>query len=526
MPTESQGGATKELKPSELYPLEGGAQVIKPGDQDARRARMARKVQVYENDWKDILTEELTRQFAAETAQYIKLMLDTSQNIFRRIIRETSTVYMNGVTRGLLTPEGEDIESPEFADLVDLWKLDWMLAEAQRMAKAASICFIRVRSIPADKRLQLELMSPDVVHVELRDDNPLEMKSFSYIATGTDAQGRPLKCWVYYDKDQRLFLAENGRNLGRNPFSDDPADSDPRNKYGVIPVIPYHAAAPSRGFWREKVNEDAYDANLVIGVLATYLSYLVKTQSFKQIVFTRGETGDALDKSLLNGISDPLFPFVIPFGSTAATLDLNAQVGQIDAVIRGKVAAIANNFGISNENFTLSGNVASGFSLRVANRALEEIRRADKEVAYETERQLFNLMRLMQNMDYASEATIPDTAELDWNPGEIEYPPTWEEEEARWRFEFEFDVANAVDYLIKADPDLTRDEAIEKIKQVADENKTIKPQTPLTDMLFGKPAKPGMPGEAGGNGNGANREGAQEAGGRGNAVAIPFRGSD
>jgi len=514
-----------ELLPQDLFPLPAGTSVIKAGSQNERRTRMLRKIKVYENDWKDLLLNELMRQFVPETAQFIKLMADTSQNIFRRIIRETSTVYTNGVVRELLGPDGEPLDFPLYAELTDEWKLDWMMAEAQRLAKAGSVAFIRVRSIPADQKLMLELMSPDIVHVELRDDNPLEMKSFSYLVVGSDNMGKEIRYWVYYDKARRLFLNETGQLLEKNPFSAASEDNDQVNRYGVIPVIPYHAAAPTRGFWREKLNEDAYDANLVIGVFLTYLAYLVKTQSFKQVVFTKGDTGDTLDRTLLNAISDPSFPFLLPPGASAATLDLKAQVEQIDSVIRGKVAAIANNFGISNENFTLSGNVASGFSLRVANRALEEIRRADKEVARATEVQLFQLLRLMQNMDYP-DRRIPEEAELDWNPGEIEYPPTWDEEEKRWRFEFEFNVSNAADYLLREDPDLSREEAIEKIKQVAEENKEIKPKQPLTDLIFGKPGA-NMPPQFGGNGggNGMGREGAQAPGGRGDATPVQGGGA-
>jgi hypothetical protein len=243
-------------------------------------------------------------------------------------------------------------------------------------------------------------------------------------------------------------------------------------------VVPFFCTSPVLGFWDLNWNYDAVRANYIIGVLNTYVNYLVKTQSFKQVVFS-GQVGPAV----LSAISDPLYPFLLPEGSTAATLDLNTQLSAIDEVIRGKIMAIANNYGISNENFTVTGTAASGYSLRVANRALEEIREFDKTVAWKCEHDLFDLIRLINNTSGAE--AIPEELELKWNPGEISYPPTMQEEQSRWEFEFKYGIRNQVDYLMKEDPELEREDAMEMLQQVKEENAQTKPGKSVLETIFG-----------------------------------------
>jgi hypothetical protein len=218
-------------------------------------------------------------------------------------------------------------------------------------------------------------------------------------------------------------------------------------------------------------------------VLNTYINYLVKTQSFKQIAFS-GTVGP----DVLNAISDPLYPLVVPEGATAAVLDLNTQLAAIDQVIKGKVMAIANNYGISSENFSVTGTLASGYALKIANRSLEEIRTADREVARRVEDQLFVLTRLINNLEYPE--PIPEELALDWDPGEIEYPASQAEEQGHWNFEFDNGISNAIDYLIEENPDLTREEAMVKLEMIRDENKKLKPEPSVLETVFGQGGKP------------------------------------
>jgi len=199
-----------------------------------------------------------------------------------------------------------------------------------------------------------------------------------------------------------------------------------------------------------------------------------------------GEVGPAV----LNAISDPSYPFVLPEGATAATLDLNTQLGAIDEVIKGKVLAIANNYGISSDNFNVTGSNMSGYALKISNRALEEIREADKTVVLKVEKELFDLIRYINNTIGLEQ--IPEDVDLKWNPGEISYPPTAQEEQARWEFEFQNGISNQVDYLLEQDPEMTREDAMEVLRRVKEESAELKPARSVLETIFeggeGRPA--------------------------------------
>jgi hypothetical protein len=455
-----------------------GDPVTAIADGDRTRGILRERVRVYRNDWDDLLDAELARQFVPETWERIKLMLDTSQNIFRRIVRETCTVYKEGAQRQLMTlsvdGKAEPVEVPRYGEILKQVDMDMRMAEAHRLAKAAWVCFLRPRVVPSTGEMRLDLITPDIAHVDLKDDDPFAMKGFGYMVSGRDKRENIGTWWVYYTDEQIRYLDSTGVEV-ENPFSD---DLDTTNPYGVIPVVPFFCTSPSIEFWDTNWNKDAVRANYIIGVLNTYINYLVKTQSFKQIAFS-GTVGP----DVLNAISDPLYPLVVPEGATAAVLDLNTQLAAIDQVIKGKVMAIANNYGISSENFSVTGTLASGYALKIANRSLEEIRSADKIVAVRTEDALFNLIRLINNIEYQDQ--IPEELGLDWDPGEIEYPASQTEEQSHWNFEFSNGISNAIDYLIDENPDLTRDEAMAKLEEVRDENEKLKPEKSVLETVFG-----------------------------------------
>lgn len=451
--------------------METSRAIVKIGDSSPLRAELKTRIKMYENDWTDLLKSELGVQFVKETYELIKLMPDTGLNIFRRIIREICTVYKKPAERGL-----ESGESKRWEELKKIMKINTVMAEAHRLSKAGTASFIMVRAIPDTDKIRLSLLTPDQVHVEEDKEDCTEMKSISYFVEGKDIEGKKVRFWVYYSPDNRYYLRDDGKPFENHPLTHETYEIE--NKYGIIPIVPFHAVYPVRAFWRENWNRDAYDANMIIGVLNTYLNYLVKTQSFKQIVLVGAE----ISNSLKNGILDPSFPIPLPEGGSANTLDLQTNLEAIEKVIRGKVSAIANNYGISNENFTLSGQIASGYSLKIANRALEEIREADIPLCTDVEKNLFNVIRAVNNVEFPKNQ-IPGSAELSFNPGEITFPMEWVEEQSRWEFEFEHGISNSVDYLLKQDPDLEREDAIKRLQKIKEENKEIKPQKSLLDIV-------------------------------------------
>lgn len=445
------------------------------------RAAIKNRVAMFDNDWSDQLDDELKKQFHEKTYGKIVKMADTSMNIFRRIVREICTVYREPAER--IVRDAPDNTQEAVAKLFAKMRIDQTMQVAHRYAKAATCSFIFVRAI-AGGRLVLRVLTPDQVYVETDQDDPTKMTLFAYQSDIVDSKGRPKAIWIAYTESERWYCDHKGKALDKDPRDD--AEYDSANMFGVVPAVAFPAEFQVRDFWNESWNRDAFEANLKIGLLNTYMNYLVKTQSFKQITLN----ADKVSEELKDQILDPLFPLVLSGQATASVLDLNTQLSSIDQVIRGKVAAIANNYGISNENFTLTTQAASGFSLKIANQALQDIREADIPLCASVEQALFRVIAKMSE-------GLPEDGELQFNPGEVSWPEEWTTEQARWEFEFKHGVSSPVDYLLKRDPQLDRAAAIKLIQERSEETKSLKPRVSAWGILDKIPSAEPAGGSAG-----------------------------
>lgn len=438
-------------------------------------------MKMYRKDWKTELHEELKKQFHPITYEKIKEMADTSMNILNRVVNEICTVYKEPAKR---TIDGiSDVEQESLDMLYASLDADQVLAEAHRYAKAATMSFIMPRAIPDENRIVLRLITPDNVYVETSSEDPTRMTLFAY-ASNVTVKGKTEQVWNCYTKDERWFCDRGGKVLDRSRLmryfgerAEEMADTE--NKYEMIPVVAFPAAFQASEFWNENWNHDAYEGTLKIGMLWTNLSYLAKTQSFKQIVIT----ADKISDETKNTILDPLMPLVMSSGGTATTLDLNTQLTQMYELIQGKIAGIANNYGISMSNFSLTTQPQSGFSLKIANQSLQDIRQYDIPLCQSVEKRLYKIIARIANVDDI--ASLPEDKEIRFNPGDVSWPEEWPTEKDRWMFEFENGISSPVDYLISRDPQKTREDAMAEIQKRQEEIKQLKPSVSPWSVLTG-----------------------------------------
>ena len=485
-------------------------------DGQNQRETLEKRVRMYENDWDNILTTVVLSQFAPQTGADVVKMLDTSLNVFRRIIREICTVYKKPSKRTVRVG-GVDKAVPRYDQIVSTSRLDVVMAEAHRLSKAATCSFILVRAVPETDRLRYAILTPDRVWFKHHDDDPMKLLAFAYRTEYEKMEAGRLiekEVWVYYTDTLRLFLDSAGKELMTNPFTGDSMNAyevpetydeegntltsvmvNPReNKYGCIPVVPFPAVFPVGDLIRENWNRDAFRANLTIGLYLTYEGYLVKTQSFKQIVLSGQNVGEDVKGNVL----DPLNPLTLGPEAKAYTMDLNTNLAAIDSVIQGKVATIANQYGISMEQFRLTGTPASGFSLVVSNQALAAIREADIPLCQMVEQEIYRVTARVNNTELPtslipepSPEQMPDAqVSMYCDPGEVNFPKSWDEQQKQWQFEFDNAISNAIDYVIWKNDEATRESAKKQLLIVAAENAELQPavdlSTALANSLTGK----------------------------------------
>jgi hypothetical protein len=438
---------------------------------------------MYDNDWVDLLRKEIKAQFHEKTYPNVVKMLDTSMNIFRRIVREICTVYREPGERKI-KDASENVQK-DFEEFIGKMLIDQTMQVAHRYAKAATCSFILVRRVTNEERLILRVLTPDQVYVEVDADDPTKMTLFAYVADITDSKGKKKSIWTAYTDDERWFCDDAGRILTQDKLIEafgaeraaEIIAAEFKNIYELIPAVAFPSEFQIRDFWNDNWNRDAADANKMIGLLTTYENYLVKTQSFKQIVLTV----DEISESLKDGVLDPLFPIILKGQGQANTLDLNTALESIDQVIRGKVAGIANNYGISQENFTLTTQAASGFSLKIANQSLQDIRSSDIPLCSSIERALY---RIIAKVAFVEDlGTFPLDGIITFNPGEVSWPEEWTTEQSRWVFEFSNGISSPVDYVISRDPQKSRADALKEILENQAEIKKLKPTMSPWEMI-------------------------------------------
>lgn len=452
--------------------------------QSAIRAELGKRARMYENHWDDVLDDELKKHFHEKTYPKVKPMLDTSLNMLRRIVREICTVYKEPAKR-TLSGQSDDT-AKKLEDLYKLMLVDQTMAVAHRYSKATTICGIHVLEVKDPDEFQaplaLRVLTPDQFYIETDPHDIRKITLYAYEAHIHDVKtDKDIIVWPTYTANEFWYCDNAGKALGYDPTGSD--DYTGRNDLGLIPFVAFPCEFQVRGFYNPDWNRDAVQANIKIGISITDLNYLMKTASFKQIVISSDKE---LDEVVKGGILDPLYPLKLTGGATASTLDLNTQLESIDRVIRGKVMAIANNYGISNENFTLTTQAASGFSLKIANQSLQDIRMSDIPLCASVEAGLYRIIARMSE-------DLPEDAALQFNPGEVTWPDEWTTEEARWRFEYENGISSPVDYVIKQDPQLSREEAIARIQERQAEIKMLKPKTSAWQALLAG-ASPMAPG--------------------------------
>lgn len=446
--------------------------IINVEESKSRRDYMRKLFDLYSNNCEKDVKHKLFEQYTTKNYDNIKKFIDKSLNTFREIIKQTSTVYKKPAQRQLLV-NGNEVDNDRYNQLLKDVYIDTVMAHAHKISKACTMCFLRVKYIEELDKIEIEIHTPDNVHIETETYSNKVMKSFSYSFINKNKE-----YWVYYTADKILYLNASGSLLDENPLTDSIYKNE--NPYGFIPVIPFFVEAPIFDFFSPLLNADAYDAGIWVMIYQALLNRCSKYISFSQ-VWVKGADSEKLknhnlDFSTLLDLGDDGEVGILKFDANAISI--------LDTHIREKNMLVAMQYGISPSQFNMTGNVQSGYALRIEKEGLQEVRISDIPICTQTETSLFFILRFFNNYYYTEQ--IPEDAILKFNPTEIEYPEPWDTEKTKWEFEMDKGISNQVDYMISKDPELTREEALAKLNLIKKENETINPKTTLDRIIDGR----------------------------------------
>lgn len=465
------------------------------------------RLSAYEDDGLWLLQNHLAAFMSDPTFKAVQPFLDISQNVYKRIINDVSTIYNAEALRPLFK-DGAEIEPVDrWEDLQKMAKMDMTLKTVNRLTNALNTTAVVVA--PRRGELSLDVIAASEFAVQTDDIDPTKPISFIYeisqVNTHTVDEGhnRLFGYWDIIGDGHHFILDESGEivpdGFKENIYKD--KNGDP-----ILPVVFFHAEMPRNCFWNHTRGDDLFNAYMNINMLLTWLNFLSLTQSFKQIFIEGAEVAE-------NSIISPLTTLKIyPFGPNAQ--DGNPQIGTLDLstdptgamqIIKDKIAQIANNWGLSMENFTLSADKSSGIALKLSNSSLNESRRQQIPMYKMWESDLYDVMAIVNNtikgetdeQGFVYEFDeLPVDVEMRLDPAEVKVDVDDREEYEIFRQKQAAGLASNVDWVLRENPDMTRDQAIEHLKMIADERRQLSQNiAPEQTALLGALNQRGVEGE-------------------------------
>lgn len=414
---------------------------------NARKADAIKRIDYYRSE-QDQYTLDRIAQWAAEPEKLTPLQI----NIVRKVINTLAMVYFKAAKRMIST----DADQKLFDEIARHAALDVVLKQASKYTKLLKT--ILLRPVWRNGQIEVDILTGDIVEVET-GDSPRDLKKvliIHYPASGK-ADETTFSLWT-----PELFQRLDWRG---HVIEEEP------NPYGVLPFVPCWDSLPIDDFWiqgggdlvsaQDAINEKLTDLMHVIRWQAFSLGYLKTDSHGPQGVFSYNSLTIGPGKFVsLPAHKEAEIGFVTPQAAIQETWDV------ITGIIQQ--TAIAN--GLSAHSLTAQPVSESGVSKIVSNLELLERRQDDLELWRRYEQNLFELIKTVWNVHSPSRKfNSGSTLTVDF--AEMRQASEENEQNEKWETLIENGQASPVDWAIARNPDLSRDEAKELLRQVKEENK-------------------------------------------------------
>lgn len=356
-----------------------------------RRTKFYRRYLMYNDDYKSIANYRLTEIYTQAATLRLDKQMDLTNNIFKTIVNAISRVYSFGVSR--------ETTNEAMQELIDSGLIDKTMKQANRYVNALNDVLLQVSWNEKLNKPKLIFRLPHKTEVKLDDDdNLIEVEYF----VSKDKVGK--EKWAFwsetehyykiYDKTNDDFTKEypEGNENGINPF-------------GELLFIPFQNGFRDGVFWDTKTGDDLFEMTIDNCIYNTFKNYMIKWQSFKQLVIT-GKTVDGIGGQVL----DPSTALTIKGEDIGFNiLDLQANIKELGETIDSNANKVAINYNISPNQFRLTGQVSSGFALKMENTKLDEFTKDQQKDFLGYEKELFRMIEIVSGVysgNYKNDLTI------------------------------------------------------------------------------------------------------------------------
>ena len=349
--------------------------------EQSRLNKFALRYAMYNDNFESQVKKHLTAIYTKASEIRLDKQLDLTNNIYKTIVYKTSRVYSFGMQR--------DISHDDVAELYRDMDISKTMKEANRYVNAFNDVLLQVSWDDKKEQPRLIFRLPHKTLVSLDEyDHPSEVE---YYVSTEDKKEK----WAYWSASEHYYKIYEGEDY----IVEYPEDNENGvNPYGELPFVFMQNGFRDGNFFDAFTGDDLGYITLDNAVYSTFKNYLIKWQSFKQLVVTGSNIGE-----LSGQLLDP---------STALTasgqdvkidlLDLQADLRQLDDTLQSASNNVAINYNISPAQFRMSSSVTSGFAMQMENTSLDEftLEQQNDFVRYETD--LFYLMQLISSANGAA----------------------------------------------------------------------------------------------------------------------------
>jgi len=412
-----------------------------------RREEMATRLRLYRG--KAIRDVEQVIELIYENAEYKATLkkyvpIALEQNVSQRIVNEVASLYDRPCLR-IFPDVGVNTRFHEEEKRVGLHET---FQEAQHLLMLLNeLLWWQYSGV--DGRSQHRLITPDEFDAIPHAQDRLVMGGvFMDVEPMTILKGEQKSMLPHYeiwDDTYRYLISGQGFMVNSQGQM---VDRPEEHGLGRIPGILMHSKKPTDCLMDSHSGSDITSAHLGCALLEVMVMRLSKSQGERQPVL-QGNLANMVKGQAMNGER----PLILPPEVIATMLEMKTDPDHYLAVKKDKLSSVANSYGMSYEQLVYqeTGDSASGKAYVVRREKLTEIRREQRRRWVNNEHDVARLM------DFDPTGEVIDFQE-------IEVPAEATEKVALLKEKMPLGLDSPVAFLMREDPDLSRNDAIKKLE--------------------------------------------------------------
>tara|TARA_R100000655_G_scaffold88617_1_gene128966 strand:+ start:1068 stop:2417 length:1350 start_codon:yes stop_codon:yes gene_type:complete len=405
-------------------------------------------------------TASYTSNYFSETT--LSKVVTGNINITRRIIDRISLVYMTPPIRRYTREDVTDF----------FMHKDLKLQRLERMCNLLDAVLVKPCWRIGDNGGHIEY---DIItdYEPIFEDDPLNPVAIIYpIAKKDTVLDDTPELYAYWDSESHFTFDNNGKTY----TTDD--NPDMINPYGRLPFVEcFRDGKPEFSYLDTNASNDLISTNLGINVAETNKNANVMFQSFGYLFVN----GSGIDPDTMQVGQDKI-NFLGVDGSISIVSPPNA-IPALDESIQSSYKMLSQNYHLP-ISFVEGSTASSGVALKMRNIELTDERKSDVTRWRNTEKELFELERLIIAVEVGQDAG--DLEDVDFSES-IEILSDKEQRE-KWDWELANGLIDLADIMMQRNPDLTREEAEDhlfdrKSVEMEDDEEAETPESSLLQAL-------------------------------------------